>query len=141
MNGRERDPRLTTADLASAPPSEERVERDRMEAEGGRPRNGHDTNGETHPAEAERVALFPDQDLEKMRADWKAIQARFVDEPRASVEAADHLVATTVQRLASSFARERENLEGQWGQGDVSTEDLRQALRRYRSFFDRLLSV
>lgn len=139
MSARERDPRLTTADLASAPPSEERIERERMEDEGGRPRNGREAIPET--AREERVALFPDQELDQMRNDWKGIQGRFVDEPRASVEAADHMVATTVQRLAQSFARERENLEGQWGQGDVSTEDLRQALRRYRSFFDRLLSV
>jgi hypothetical protein len=33
-------------------------------------------------------------------------------------------------------------LEKRWGQGDsVSTEDLRLALQRYRSFFDRLLKL
>jgi len=65
-----------------------------------------------------------------------------VDEPRKSVENADSLVAAAIKRLAEIFARERSSLEQQWAQGgDVSTEDLRLALQRYRSFFDRLLSV
>jgi hypothetical protein len=58
------------------------------------------------------------------------------------VENADGLVASAMKRLAEIFAQERATLEGQWAQGnDVNTEDLRIALRRYRSFFDRLLSV
>lgn len=65
-----------------------------------------------------------------------------MDEPRRAVEQADSLVATTVKRLAEIFADERTKLEQQWSRGDqVSTEDLRIALRRYRSFFSRLLSV
>ena len=47
-----------------------------------------------------------------------------------------------MKRLAESFAAERETLEGQWGRGeDVSTEDLRVTLQRYRGFFQRLLSA
>ena len=65
-----------------------------------------------------------------------------MDEPRRSVEQADALVAEVIKRLAETFAEERSKLEGQWGRGDdVSTEDLRVSLRRYRSFFDRLLNV
>jgi hypothetical protein len=65
-----------------------------------------------------------------------------VDEPRRAVERADELVAQVIKRLAESFAQERSKLEGQWGRGDnVSTEDLRVALQRYRAFFDRLLNV
>jgi hypothetical protein len=45
-------------------------------------------------------------------------------------------------RLAQVFADERGKLEHEWDKGEnVSTEDLRVALRRYGSFFDRLLSV
>ena len=70
------------------------------------------------------------------------IQTQFVDEPRRSVEQADELVASAMKRLAEIFANERETLEQNWDRGDdVSTEDLRVALQRYRSFFDRLLSV
>jgi hypothetical protein len=64
-----------------------------------------------------------------------------VDQPRQSVEEADKLVATVISRL-SKYSPLKENLEQGWVSGDdVSTEDLRVALRRYRSFFDRLLSV
>jgi hypothetical protein len=70
------------------------------------------------------------------------LQTGFVDDPRQSVQQADALVGEVMQRLADMFAHERERLEGQWSRGDdVSTEDLRQALRRYRSFFDRLLAL
>jgi len=70
------------------------------------------------------------------------VQTGFVDEPRRAVEEADKLVATVMKRLAESFATERSNLEKQWDRGDnVSTEDLRVALQRYRTFFDRLLNV
>jgi hypothetical protein len=65
-----------------------------------------------------------------------------VDDPRAAVERADALVVEVVQILTTSFTDERSRLEQQWSQGeDVSTEDLRQALHRYRSFFERLLHV
>ena len=73
---------------------------------------------------------------------WKEIQTRFVDEPRGAVEDADGLVANLMQQLAEGFAKERERLEAQWGRGeDISTEDLRVALQRYRTFFQRLLST
>lgn len=80
-------------------------------------------------------------DHEAMRARWEAIQAGFVDEPRRAVEDADALVAQVIRQLAESFAAERARLEAQWSRGDqVSTEDLRVALQRYRSFFQDLLS-
>jgi hypothetical protein len=73
---------------------------------------------------------------------WSKIQTGFVDEPRRTVEDADKLVAAVMQRLAEGFANERSGLEKQWDRGDnVSTEDLRVALQRYRSFFDRLLNL
>jgi|SRR5436190_8997936 len=80
--------------------------------------------------------------VNQLRSQWTEIQAAFVDEPRRAVERADGLVADAVKRLAETFSNERAKLEGQWDRGDdVSTEDLRQALQRYRSFFSRLLSV
>jgi hypothetical protein len=88
------------------------------------------------------ITLFPEKEASGFRTRWTDIQTGFVDEPRRSVEQADALVAEVIKRLANSFAEERSKLEGQWGRGDdVSTEDLRIALRRYRSFFDRLLNV
>ena len=86
--------------------------------------------------------LFSPGEAQEFRVRWDAIQAGFVDEPRRAVEQADSLVAGAMKRLAEIFAAERANLEGQWDRKEsVSTEDLRLALRRYRSFFGRLLSV
>ena len=86
--------------------------------------------------------LFDQNETTDLRNRWQNIQTSFVDEPQSTVKQADELVASTIKRLAEIFANERTRLEKEWSQGDqVSTEDLRQALRRYRSFFDRLLSV
>lgn len=75
-------------------------------------------------------------------ARWQEIQAGFVDEPRKAVQDADALVTDMMQRLAETLAAEREQLEPRMGAGgDVSTEDLRQGLRRYRSLFERLLTA
>ena len=90
---------------------------------------------------ADAGPLFPDDELQNFRARWSQVQTSFVDEPRHAVEQADSLVANVVKRIAEQFSTERAKLEDQWGKGDnVSTEDLRQSLKRYRSFFDRLLS-
>jgi hypothetical protein len=93
-------------------------------------------------ADSRNEPLFAGNEAENFRSRWHDVQAAFVDEPRRAVEDADQLVAAVIKRLAEVFADERNRLEHDWSQGqDVSTEDLRQALRRYRSFFDRLLSV
>jgi hypothetical protein len=89
-----------------------------------------------------REALFPGTESQGFQTRWSDIQASFVDEPRRSVEQADALVAEVMQRLAQVFSEERSRLEHQWDSGEqTDTEALRQALRRYRSFFDRLLSL
>jgi hypothetical protein len=86
------------------------------------------------------MALFSDEQRRNLTGRWEQIQASFVDEPRGAVEQADALVAEAISNLAEGFARTRAELDGQWKRGDsVSTEDLRQALRHYRSFFGRLL--
>jgi len=88
------------------------------------------------------TALFPENESKDFHKRWTDIQTGFVDEPRRAVERADELVAEVIKRLADSFAQERSKLEGQWGRGNnVSTEDLRVALQRYRAFFDRLLNI
>jgi hypothetical protein len=102
--------------------------------------------GQTIPLPAKTATaaagqLFPDDELHNFRARWDQVQTSFVDEPRQAVEQADSLVANVVKRIAEQFSTARAQLEKQWDSGDhVSTEDLRQALRRYRSFFDRLLT-
>jgi hypothetical protein len=93
--------------------------------------------GEQPPAQ-----LLENDELHTILTRWKDIQAEFVDEPKSAVQDADALVADLMQRLARMFASEREQLESRWASGnDVSTEDLRHSLRRYRSFFERLLAA
>lgn len=86
--------------------------------------------------------LFDDSELQSFRGRWEQVQGEFVDEPRDSVRKADDLVSDLVERLTSGFAETRAGLEEQWNKGEeASTEDLRVALTRYRTFFQRLLKV
>jgi hypothetical protein len=86
--------------------------------------------------------LFSEEDAEGYRSRWREVQAGFVDDPRSAVQSADSMVADLMQKLAEGFADQRAALEQQWDrQGEPSTEELRVTLRRYRSFFDRLLSL
>jgi len=96
-----------------------------------------------NPSGAETgTALFASDEAGRLHDQWTDVQAGFVDEPRAAVERADSLVAEVMKKLAEGFAKERAWLERQWDRGDnVTTEDLRIALQRYRSFFDRLLKI
>ena len=100
------------------------------------------TGGAQMVREEKPSLLFNEGETQGLRNQWNEIQTGFVDEPRKAVEQADNLVAQTMKRLAEVFANERSGLEKQWDRGDnISTEDLRVALQRYRSFFNRLLSM
>ena len=85
--------------------------------------------------------LFENNEAEQFRSQWLEIQSRFVDDPSVSVKDADELVASIIKNITRSFADKRTSMETQWKSGDASTEDLRVALKRYRSFFDRLLTL
>ena len=101
-----------------------------------------EAGGDETQADAEREPLFEAADRDRFSESWTTVQAAFVDDPRDAVKEADTLVAELMQRLAETFSAERSRLESQWDNDeDVSTEDLRIALQRYRSFFDRLLSA
>jgi hypothetical protein len=125
---------VTTADLASIPP--ERTDGPKLVKE-----QEPETLAKA-VAVSEPMPLFAESEMGDFRSQWSKVQTGFVDEPRRTVEDADKLVAAVMQRLARGFANERSSLEKQWDSGDnVSTEDLRVALQRYRSFFDRLLNL
>jgi hypothetical protein len=121
--------KLSTSDIAAARPPQ-------------------DDDDRVPLADAPRVVdeapspLFANEDASGYRTRWLAIQTGFVDEPRKAVEEADTLVAEVMKRLAEVFTDERRQLESQWDTSDkVSTEDLRLAMRRYHSFFERLLAI
>jgi hypothetical protein len=111
--------------------------------------SGHDDrratdagDGSTATSPGSHASLLDDGELQNMTMRWKDIQAEFVDEPATAVREADALVAELMQRLAAMFANERAELETRWAGGNqVSTEELRQGLRLYRSFFERLLAA
>jgi len=151
-----KDNELTTADLAGRTDAQDRadviedptrpktVQSETAEAAWNRQntvaKNVERTEANTSQTQA--GPLFSESDIGDLRGRWAKVQTGFVDEPRHALEEADNLVATVMKRLAESFATERSNLEKQWDRGDnVSTEDLRVALQRYRTFFDRLLNV
>ena len=127
----DRDRPAGTAELAAAGNSTESLARSDAGAEAA-----------ASTPDAGAAPLFPENEAGELRRRWDSVQASFVDEPRRAVEQADELVPNAMKRLAETFASERAALESQWDRGDsVSTEDLRLALQRYRSFFGRLLAV
>jgi hypothetical protein len=137
----ERDPQAATEErpLTTADISEGR----RTDIDEQQPVAERTPMNQSQETDAKRIApLFTEDAATELRDRWTEVQTGFVDEPRKAVEQADALVAEVMKRLAESFATERQALEQQWSKGDdVSTEELRISLRRYRSFFDRLLSV
>jgi len=152
------DERLTTAEIAGK--DEGTAKRDDVEAHGTVTEHGdiaergraadrdedrqitRDTDVGTEAGEDRLTPLFDDADTKRFRDRWQELQIAFVDEPREAVAKADELVAELMQQLAKRFNQERSALEGQWSRGeDVSTEDLRVSLQRYRSFFERLLAA
>jgi hypothetical protein len=114
-----------------------------------RPLRPEDAGAEPIPFEARTKApvdapqsLLAKQQVDEFRSRWDTIQTGFIDEPRKAVKDADALVASAVKQITDGFADQRTQLEKQWTQGDqISTEDLRLALQRYRAFFSRLLSL
>lgn len=109
------------------------------------------SDGASEREEVREGASTPDGDLipllakgeaENFRSRWFDIQTDFIDDPRHSVESADELVAQVINSITENFASERDSLEDQWNRGEeASTEDLRLAIKRYRSFFNRLLTL
>ena len=133
MDTKVEERKLTTADLAAAgrkPPAGAGSDRD------------FDESAPRDVRESRLAPLFQADTADDFRARWTAVQASFVDDPRQAVRQGDELVAQVMKNLADTFAQERARLEAQLDQGEkASTEDLRVALRRYRSFFERLLAL
>ncbi|MFI8521878.1 hypothetical protein ACIGEZ_29300 [Streptomyces sp. NPDC085481] len=148
------DDDTSAADDTSAPDTS--VATERADTEAGRaerradeapedddaPKEGDAHRKEEAAGEDEAPRLLDAEDEEAFRTRWHEIQSLFVDDPREAVHSADGLVADVMQKLAGTFADHKRNLEAQWSQGEnVDTENLRMALRQYRSFFNRLLTT
>ncbi|MGO9948744.1 MAG: hypothetical protein ACLPWG_18055 [Steroidobacteraceae bacterium] len=86
--------------------------------------------------------LFTEHATTDFRSRWDVIQRGFVDDPEEAVRAGDDLVAQVIKSLSDSFSAQRAELEGETNQTEESsTETRRLVFQRYRSFFERLLSI
>ncbi|HWI82266.1 hypothetical protein [Ramlibacter sp.] len=153
---------LSTADFAAAPDQRQRAPDQRADERASQelraeqamrpPQHEVRMDGELRPMgdgpvgqaggprhEEQLAPLFLPTIAQSFRQQWDDVQIGFVDDPQQAVRRADELVAQVMKNLAETFADERAAIEGEVGQGD--TEHLRMALRRYRSFFQRLLSL
>ena len=139
---------LRTSDLAAAGTLPVRRAEDSDEADDQSPATAT-SPVDSEAARAQKItgseqleALFAADVAAQYRTRWAEVQSGFVDDPRRAVASGDELVAEVMQSLAESFAQERERLEEELSHtGEASTEALRVGLRRYRSFFERLLSL
>lgn len=104
-----------------------------------------ETDAKTDPEareDAKLAPLFSREAALDFRSRWDLVQRGFVDDPREAVHAADELVTQVTENLAQTFANQRAELEKGLEQAEApTTESLRIALRHYRSFFERLLSI
>ena len=139
MNREPQEKNLTTADLADAgeiPAAQREVNRDLKKP------IDKNQNSDVRSEDTQLAPLFLAGVAKEFHTRWDTVQIGFVDNPRQAVRQADELVAQVMKSLAETFSKERARLEGQLDQKDkASTETLRVALRRYRSFFERLLSL
>jgi len=139
MNTELKEKDLTTSDLATA--AETRTAQREVDREVNEPAT-ENRNAEVITEDEQLARLFSPDAAKEFRSRWDAIQSSFVDDPKRAVRQGDELVAQVLKSLTETFSNERSRLEGQLDQSDkASTENLRVALRRYRSFFERLLSL
>lgn len=127
---------------AGGPASEDQPRGGSPAEEVPRPRSGPESSSGGREADgAAGAELFPARDVERFRARWREVQGQFVDHPDTAVSGADALVAEVLDALNTRFAEHKRTLESQWSEaGEARTEELRQALRSYRFFFDQLLN-
>lgn len=140
MNGEPRDATSTTADHVTLKPPAISEPRDQPLLEAINTKGVSQTT--VVKEEAALAPLFTQDAAADFRSRWDTVQKSFVDDPKDAVQAADELVAEVTKSLAETFANQRSELEMGLDQAETpTTENLRIALRQYRSFFERLLSI
>lgn len=132
------DKTLTTADLAAAADMSRTVDPASSTSTTAVAIRSTGDGGES----GQLAALFLPASAKAFQDQWDAVQIGFVDDPKQAVRQADELVAQVMKNLADTFSNERNKLESQVEQPEqATTENLRVALHRYRSFLQRLLSL
>ncbi|MCP2316299.1 hypothetical protein APR12_001636 [Nocardia amikacinitolerans] len=97
------------------------------------------TNGKPTAPHDEPISLFTEAEIERLRTEWRTVQGSFIDNPGEAVSHADNLVANTIDHLTAAYSEHRRALTTRWSE-DPDTEDLRNTLRAYRTFFNQLLT-
>lgn len=142
----------TDSDAARRDPAEHSATDRAVAAEGAAVADDRDTHrdptSERRPApgpgattEWSGDGLLSSDDRGSYQQRWDDIQVRFIDEPRQCVREADDLVGEVTTRISDRFSSARQDMEQRWdGGNEPTTEELRQAVQRYRDFFQRLVA-
>ena len=85
--------------------------------------------------------MFDPEETERFRGDWLEVQGGFVDQPRESVERVDARGAEVTQPSQRGSLNVGPPSNSVGTDTNVSIEDLRVTVTRYRSFFERLISA
>jgi hypothetical protein len=142
MNGEPRDASAAAEVASAAARAPASIEADRPLLEGVNTDGVIQTTVTKEKQEAKLAPLFTQEATTEFRTRWDLVQRSFVDNPQDAVHAGDELVAQVIASLTETFSKQRSELENELNQTDQSsTENLRLALRRYRSFFERLLAI
>ena len=135
-NRTEPDTREAPAETVSTSGGPPRIPRTHL------PRRGPTEHARAETAESTDAMLFADSELSGLRSRWIEVQSAFVDDPATACRrpTAWSPMSSTSSRRGSPAPARTSRSSGARGE-EVSTEDLRIALKRYREFFERLLAV
>ncbi|WIM98174.1 hypothetical protein ACTOB_001758 [Actinoplanes oblitus] len=104
-----------------------------------------ETSGEPAPAGEEgsiiRATIWDEDAARHFRAAWHEVKAEFVDDPVNALTRAHDLLTDAVNELTEVLLAERDDLDPLRGTGTPDTESMRMAMRGYREFLDRILSL
>jgi hypothetical protein len=124
-----------TGNLATPPGAAPQEERDR-ERETAAPATHGDGRG-APPGQQPAAEVLPASDRPGYRERWDALQAGFIDDPRAAAQQADALIGEVLQRFTERHQALRGRI-GESGEGS-DTESMRLVLREYRVIFTSLV--
>jgi hypothetical protein len=85
--------------------------------------------------------LLKPADRDDLDHRWTAIETGFVEDPARHIEMADDLLGDLIGRLQAALEHDRDRLSGAWKGSDVTTEQLRELLLRYRASYQRLREI
>ncbi|WP_220091302.1 hypothetical protein [Actinoplanes lutulentus] len=105
-------------------------------------RTGRRSSRDEESPAAEISRTVWDEDAARhFRAAWHEVKAEFVDDPVNALTRAHDLLTDAVNELTEVLLAERDDLDPLRGTGTPDTESMRMAMRNYREFLERILSL